>query len=108
MAANDRRAKILAEAWIGDAVLSLYVRQRILRKKGKLDSSELERFTSNQALTVFGEPSEVEADIGRVYAAEGLEAAFVRIEAKLMPVFRKQEEKRLKAAGSSRKSVVPS
>ena len=108
MAANDRRAKILAEAWIGDAVLSLYVRQQILRDNGKLNSSELERFTSNQALTVFGEPSEVEAGIGRVYESGGLNAAFAWIETKMMPVFRKQEEKRMKTAGSSRKPAVPS
>ena len=97
MASTDRRAKILAEAWLGDAVLSLYVRSLILRTNGKLDSAEFERLTSNRALAVFGDPSEVEADIGRVYEREGLTAAFLWIEANLMPVFRKQEQKRMRA-----------
>jgi dsRNA-specific ribonuclease len=36
----------------------------------------------------------VEAEIGRVYAADGLQAAFAWIEAKLMPAFDKREAKR--------------
>lgn len=97
--ARERRAQILAEAWIGDAVLGLYIRSLILREKGRVDSAEFERLTSNRALAVFGDPSEVEADIGRFYQEQGLEAAFGRIEERLMPVFRKQEEKRRRAAG---------
>jgi len=50
--------------------------------------------TSNQFLTAFGDPSEVEAEIGRVYADEGLQAAFAWIESRLMPKFDKREAKR--------------
>jgi dsRNA-specific ribonuclease len=89
-----RRQKELTEAWIGDAVLSLYARRRILREQGVVDSPTLERMTSNQFLTALGEPSSVEAEIGRVYEAEGLEAAFNWIEQRLIPVYLKQQEKR--------------
>jgi len=46
-----------------------------------------------------GEASEVEAELGRVYAGEGLEAAFRWIERKLMPLFERQENKRERVAG---------
>jgi dsRNA-specific ribonuclease len=52
--------------------------------------------TSNQFLAATGEPSEVEAEIGRIYEKEGLEAAFRWIESRLMPVFARQEENRLR------------
>lgn len=93
MNANERRRRILEEAWIGDAVLGLYCRIRILKNDGGLDGDKFTRMTSNQFLTMFGEPSEVEAEIGRIYTDEGLEAAFVWIEAKLMPKFDKREAK---------------
>jgi len=82
------------EAWIGDAVLSLYVRMKILREDGVLDGPKSVRMTSNQFLGTIGEPTKVEAEIGRVFAREGLEAAFRLIEERVMPVFQKQEEKR--------------
>jgi hypothetical protein len=94
MNANERRRRILEEAWIGDAVLCLYCRSRILKNDGLLDGDKFTRMTSNQFLTTFGEPSDVEAEIGRVYTGEGLEAAFGWIEAKLMPKFDKREAKR--------------
>ena len=94
MNARERRRRILEEAWIGDAVLCLYCRSRILKKDGVLDAGQLTRMTSNQFLTTFGEPSKVEAEIGRVYSEDGLEAAFAWIEAKLMPAFEKREAKR--------------
>lgn len=72
-------------AWIGDAVLSLYVRQWILAQTGKTDGAQLTEFTSNQFLALFGNPTEVEAAIGRRYEAEGLAAAFAWIEAELLP-----------------------
>ena len=34
-------------AWLGDAVLALYVRERILREQGKLDGGLYTRMTSN-------------------------------------------------------------
>jgi hypothetical protein len=93
MSANERR-RILEEAWIGDAVLCLYCRARILSRDAAVDGDKLTRMTSNQFLSAFGEPSEVEAEIGRVYAKEGLDAAFSWIEATLMPGFDKRETKR--------------
>ena len=94
MNADERRRRIVEEAWIGDAVLCLYCRDRILKNNGTLDGDKFTRMTSNQFLAAFGEPSEVEAEIGRVYKNEGMEAAFVWIEAKLMPNFDKREAKR--------------
>ncbi|MES1257586.1 MAG: ribonuclease III domain-containing protein, partial [Acidobacteriota bacterium] len=90
------RRRILEEAWVGDAVLSLYARRRILGEAGSVNSEKFERMTSNRFLAAFGEPSEVEAEIGGRYAEEGLEAAFSWIEQKLMPLFERQEEKRLR------------
>ena len=99
MSAAARRRKILEEAWIGDAVLCLYARSRILRTDGAVDSAKFERMTSNRFLAAVGEPSEVEAEIGRVYRAEGIEAAFAWIEQKLVPLFDRQEEKRMRREG---------
>jgi hypothetical protein len=96
-----RRRKILEEAWIGDAVLALYARSRILRDDGVVNSAKLERMTSNQFLAALGKPSEVEAEVGRAYENGGLEAAFSWIEQKLMPLFDRQEEKRLRRDGLS-------
>lgn len=93
------RGEVLRQAWIGDAVLSLYVRELILREDGRVDGAKAARMTSNQFLAVFGEPSEVEAEIGRAFEAGGLSAGFAWIEERLMPVFRRQEENRRKKAG---------
>jgi hypothetical protein len=101
MNAASRRRKILEQAWIGDAVLSLYARSRILQADGAVDSAKFERMTSNRFLATRGEPSEVEAEVGRVYDAEGLDAAFSWIEQELMPLFDRQEEKRLRREGLS-------
>ena len=85
---------MLEEAWIGDAVLCLYSRSRILKHDGALDGEKFTRMTSNHFLTAFGDPSEVEAEIGRIYADLGLQPAFDWIESKLMPKFDKREAKR--------------
>jgi hypothetical protein len=94
MNAEERRRRILEEAWIGDAVLCLYCRKRILKNDGAVDGDKAARMSSNQFLNAFGEPSEVEAEIGRIYTDEGLQAAFDWIEVKLMPNFDKREAKR--------------
>jgi hypothetical protein len=99
MNAKERRRRTLEQAWIGDAVLCLYCRDRILKEDGAVDGDKFARMTSNQFLATFGEPTEVEAEIGRVYEDEGLEAAFAWIETKLIPNFDKREAKR-KPAGS--------
>ena len=87
------------EAWIGDAVLGLYARLKILREDGALNGEKAVRMSSNQFLGSLGEPTAVEAAIGRVFAKEGLEAAFAHIESVIMPLFERQEEKRLRKAG---------
>jgi dsRNA-specific ribonuclease len=83
-----------SEAWLGDAVLLLFVRERILRGSGRVDGEASTRMTSNHFLSAFGDPTEVEARIGRVYRAEGLNRAFKWIETHMMPTFERQEEKR--------------
>lgn len=105
MNAAARRRLILEEAWIGDAVLCLYARLRILKNDGAIDGEKFTRMTSNQFLAVFGDPSEVEAEIGRVYADEGLTAAFAWIETRLTPKFDKREAKRNPPPRPSRPSA---
>jgi hypothetical protein len=46
--------------------------------------------TSNDFLSAFGNPTSVEASIGRLYQQEGLDAAFTWMDANLVPLFRKQ------------------
>ena len=81
-------------AWIGDAVLSLYARAWLLREHGAVDGERLTAFSSNQFLSNFGNPTEVEAEIGRVYEASGLAPAFDYIESRLLPTFLAQERRR--------------
>ena len=97
MSQSARREQILREAWIGDAVLCLYARLKILREDGVTNAPKEERMTSNQFLSGWAEPSETEAEIGRIYQREGLDAAFEWIEAHLMPAFQRQESKRAKS-----------
>ena len=83
-----------ADAWLGDAALELYVRSWVLRERGTVDAEMKTRFTCNQFLNCFGEPTKVEAQIGTVYREQGLEAAFSWIREHLEPLFIKQEAKR--------------
>lgn len=86
------------QAWIGDAVLTLYARLKILRDDGSLDGEKAVRMSSNQFLAALGEPTAVEAAIGRVYDHAGLDTAFAHIEGAIIPLFEKQEQKRLRKA----------
>jgi dsRNA-specific ribonuclease len=95
----DDRSVLLQQAWLGDAVLALYVREKILRDDGALDGDKYTRMTSNQFLSAWGEPTAVEAEIGRLYQQEGLPAAFQWIETRLVPVFARQEQNRRKRLG---------
>jgi hypothetical protein len=95
---EERMQQMLEEAWIGDAVLCLHARIKIL-EDGGIDSEKFVRMTSNRFLSTVGEASEVEAEIGRVYRSEGLDAAFRWIETHLTPHFEKQEANRLKRGG---------
>jgi hypothetical protein len=108
MAKTSRRELILREAWLGDAVLCRYARQRILREDRQIGAANCTRMTSNQFLSSVGEASEVEAELGRVYAAEGLDAAFGWIEHELMPVFARQESKREKNSGRNARATTRS
>ena len=86
-------------AWIGDAVLGLFARNWILEKKNKMDAKMFTRMTSNIFLNSFGNPTKVEAEIGLIFNNEGLEKAFSHIEKSLLPLFLKQEKKRIRHAG---------
>lgn len=81
-------------AWTGDAVLSLWARQYIIRTLGELDSETFTRLTANSFLQSIGRPTRVEAEFGLVYNEKGLAAAFDYIEARLLPVYRRQEANR--------------
>lgn len=85
-------ARERAEAWLGDAVLALYMRRLILREQGKMDGEMFIRCTSNDFLRNIGNPTSVEALIGRLYEEQGLDAAFEWMEDQLLPVFRQQEK----------------
>lgn len=96
MAAPKKRDEAITkereEAWVGDAVLALYVRRWILQKYGQMEGETFVRFTSNEFLSRKGNPTSVEAEIGRVYEAEGEQAAFQWIEQHLFPIFEEQEK----------------
>jgi dsRNA-specific ribonuclease len=98
----DRNRQLQADAWIGDAVLALWARLHILRADGLVDGPKFLRMTSNQFLAAFGEPTAVEAQIGRVYRDSGEAAAFAWIEENIAPLFVRQEENRLKRTPARR------
>ena len=86
-------------AWIGDAILALYSRSWILKQADIRPGERMEAFkqmTSNDFLACFGQPTTIEAEIGKVYKHDGLNAAFAYIESTLLPVFTKQRMNRLK------------
>lgn len=79
------------DAWIGDAILALFARRWILDNAPNGDRLKMfTHMTCNQFLSGMGEPTRVEATIGRIYNQDGLEAAFAHIEANLLPLFQKQ------------------
>ncbi|GAB4211330.1 MAG: hypothetical protein OHK0012_03590 [Synechococcales cyanobacterium] len=80
-------------AWIGDAVLALYVRQWLLSQgipAGAERHEQFVHFTSNQFLSCFGDPTQVEATIGAIYQEQGIPAAFAHIETQLLPLYQRQ------------------
>jgi 23S rRNA maturation mini-RNase III len=90
----DLTQRLRENAWIGDAVLELYVRSHIMLQEGRIDAEKKTRFTCNQFLSCHGNPTAVEAEIGVIYQRDGLEAAFAWIRDTLEPLFLKQEAKR--------------
>ena len=87
------------EAWIGDAVLGLFAREWILKNQKKMDAEMFSRLTSNHFLNNLGHPTKVEAKIGRIFNKEGLKKASLYIESEILPLFLKQEKKRIRQAG---------
>lgn len=81
--ATEERLRI--EAWVGDAILALYVREWILSEEGQINGKLFIEFTSNDFLRRTGNPTGVEAQIGRIFKDEGLEAAYAWIEQTLRP-----------------------
>ncbi len=77
-------------AWVGDAVLALFARQFVLRERGTMDGEWFTLLTSNDFLSAVGNPTSVEASIGRRYLEQGLDGAFAWLEAELVPLFRKR------------------
>ena len=82
---NEREA-----AWVGDAVLALFARQFVLKERNSMDGEWFTKLTSNDFLSCFGNPTRVEASIGKIYLEGGLPAAFGWMEENLIPLFRRQ------------------
>ncbi len=96
---DDEMRREREAAWVGDAVLALFARQFVLRERGTMDGEWFTLLTSNEFLSAFGNPTRVEASIGRVYQEQGLQAAFDWMEGELLPVFRKRVANRRHPAG---------
>lgn len=93
------------EAWIGDAVLELYARQRVLDEKHERDLPLKSRFVRNAFLNHLGQPTRVEAEIARYYREGGLAAAFAWITEHLQPLFLKQEANRAQKPKQTRRKT---
>ncbi|HEY5793044.1 MAG TPA: hypothetical protein VIS74_07085 [Chthoniobacterales bacterium] len=94
---KDKLEQERTDAWTGDAVLSLFARQWILRRYGRMDGDLLGLFTSNQFLLALGNPTSVEAKIGRIFEAEGMAVANAWIERELVPLWEKRLSKKAAA-----------
>jgi dsRNA-specific ribonuclease len=70
-----------------------------------MDGDMFVRFTSNEFLKGKGNPTSVEAEIGRVYQEQGLQAGFDWIEKHLYPLFiiKEKNYQRILATQVSRK-----
>lgn len=94
MKKDEEIRAIREDAWIGDAVLALFARNWVLRERGSMDGVWFTHLTSNGFLSAFGQPTRVEAKIGRIYLERGLDEAFAWMDQELVPLFRKQMAKR--------------
>ena len=72
------------DAWTGDAVLALFARKWILDKEKKMDAEMFTRMTSNNFLNCIGNPTKVEAEIGKIYNQHGIIKSFQYIEKELL------------------------
>lgn len=90
---SDSESMLRDDAWIGDAVLSLYLRRLLLANEiepASIRTEVFKYFTSNAFLNSFGRPTAMEAEIGTIYQQDGLGAAFRFMEAKYLPVIKRQ------------------
>jgi dsRNA-specific ribonuclease len=98
MAVNRSRNEAIQlereEAWLGDAALALVVREWILAREGRMEAALFAELTSNQFLSRLGIPTAVEAEIGRAYRDGGLTAARAWIDARLIPHFERNLNRR--------------
>lgn len=94
MSKSDDLKQLQEDAWLGDAVLEVYARQRVLRERGGIDEEMRKNLTRNSFLNCIANPTVAEANIGRRFRAGGLDAAWAWIAEHLEPVFAKQEANR--------------
>lgn len=102
-------ARLRDAAWIGDAVLGLYVRRFLLDPASQMPREArnglYQHFTGNAFLSAVGEPTQVEARIGQLFETQGLEAAFDWIETTLQPLFLRQYQNQ-RRGGAQRGSAA--
>ena len=82
--------RVRGYAWVGDAMLALFMRAKILEKCGQIDTQRFVSVTSNQFLSSFGSPTRVEAQIGILREREGEAAAMSYSEREIWPRAQKQ------------------
>jgi dsRNA-specific ribonuclease len=92
------------EAWIGDAVLELYVREYILKQDASRDDARRISLVRNSFLNRIGQPTRVEAEIGRRYHEGGLEAAYAWIREQLEPLITEAQKAQLRASSPRKKA----
>ena len=93
-------------AWVGDAVLALFARRRILQQTNIPNKERAEVFqamTSNEFLSHFGEPTKIEYEIGILFENEGLTEAYNYIETHLLSNFVKKQKQNKQPGRFSRK-----
>src|SRR5258707_14281994 len=94
----DPEEQMRNDAWIGDAVLALFARSWLLQTVQGENSKDRNRlfelWVSNQFLSSFGEPTSVEAAIGRTYSSGGLPSAFAFFADKLLSLVVQTARKR--------------
>ncbi len=97
MSSNDEEIRLEREAaWIGDAVLALFAREFVLRERKTMDGEWFTRLTCNDFLSAFGNPTRVEASIGKLYLEGGIDEAFAWMNQELVPLLRKNMANRSK------------
>ena len=97
-------------AWVGDAVLALFARRWILQQAKSTSTSKeradlFQAMTSNEFLSHFGEPTQIECEIGMLFENEGLTKANHYIETQLLPNFIKKQRQKKQPGRYSRKKL---